>query len=507
MSLPPIISAMLQPQFYPHEVKEPIQLIQTHISFVLLTGTYAYKVKKAVNFGFLDFSTLDLRHHFCHEEVRLNARLAPDLYIGVVGIKEDGMLEADIAEISDQIVEYAVKMYQFDQENLAINLFNRGAFTADHAIQIGKQLAEFHRTAQTNDYIASFGTAQALKAVADENYRHTAKYVGIAQTMEQLSATKDYTDRLFAQEHLFSDRLQQGKIRECHGDVHLKNICIFQNKVQIFDCIEFNEPFRNTDTLYDAAFLVMDLQFRGRYDLANIFLNTYLEQTNDYTGLTLLPLFCSMRAYIRAKVTSFLLDDPNIEPAVKEQARAEAEKYYRLAWQYTQTKQGKIIMMSGVSGSGKSTTAKELAIALDGIAIRSDVIRKHLAGIDVLTRGSETIYSPAMTQKTYQRLTELAILLAKTGLTVIVDAKYDRQAFRQALIDTAKSQHIPINIVFCQAELQELRSRLRQRAQQNLDVSDATEALLERQLAEFEDFTPSERQLILPELEMKAILS
>jgi hypothetical protein len=201
MSLPPIISAMLQPQFYPHEVKEPIQLIQTHISFVLLTGTYAYKVKKAVNFGFLDFSTLDLRHHFCHEEVRLNARLAPDLYIGVVGIKEDGVLEADIAEISDQIVEYAVKMYQFDQENLAINLFNRGAFTADHAIQIGKQLAEFHRTAQTNDYIASFGTAQALKAVADENYRHTAKYVGIAQTMEQLSATKDYTDRLFAQEH------------------------------------------------------------------------------------------------------------------------------------------------------------------------------------------------------------------------------------------------------------------------------------------------------------------
>ncbi len=507
MSLPPIITAMLRPQFYPHEVSQPIQLLQTHISFVLLTGTYAYKVKKAVNFGFLDFSTLDLRYHFCHEEVRLNSRLAPDLYIGVVGITEEGVLEDDIAEIPEQIVEYAVKMYQFDQENLAINLFNRGAFTADHAIQIGKQLAEFHRTAQTNDYIASFGTAQALKAVADENYRHTAKYVGIAQTEEQLSATQSYTDRIFAEEHLFSDRLKQGKIRECHGDVHLKNICIFQNKVQIFDCIEFNEPFRNTDTLYDAAFLVMDLQFRGRYDLANIFLNTYLEQTNDYAGLILLPLFCSMRAYIRAKVTSFLLDDPNIEPTEKEQACIEAQKYYHLAWQYTQTQQGRIIMMSGVSGSGKTTTAKKLAIALNAIVIRSDVIRKHLAGIDLLTRGSDAIYTPEMTQKTYQHMAELAVLLAKAGLTVIVDAKYDRYSLRQELIDRANREQIPLSIVFCQAEIHELRSRLQQRAQQNLDVADATEALLDKQLAEFEDFTLSERQLILPELEMQAILS
>ncbi len=507
MSLPPIISAMLQPQFYPHEVSQPIQLLQTHISFVLLTGDYAYKVKKAVNFGFLDFSTLDLRYHFCHEEVRLNSRLAPDLYIGVVGICEDGVLDHDSAEIPEQVVEYAVKMRQFDQDHLALNLFNRGAFTADHAVEIAKELARFHRTALTNDYITSFGTAQALKAVADENYHHTEKYVGIAQTIDQITATKEYTDRIFAQEHLFSDRLKQGKIRECHGDVHLKNICIFENRMQIFDCIEFNEPFRNTDTLYDAAFLLMDLQFRGRNDLANIFLNTYLEQTNDYEGLPLLPLFCSMRAYIRAKVTSFLLDDANVEPSVKQEARFEAEKYYHLAYQYTQVKQGKIFMMSGVSGSGKSTIAKKLAIALNGITIRSDVIRKHLAGIDLLTRGSDAIYTTEMTQTTYQRMTELAILLAKTGLTVIVDAKYDRHHLRQALIETANAQQIPVKIVFCQAEIEELRSRLQQRTQQNLDVADATPALLDKQLAEFEPLTASEQELILSASEMQAILS
>ncbi|MFN3927545.1 MAG: AAA family ATPase [Pseudanabaenaceae cyanobacterium] len=493
MSLPSLIRAMCQPKFYHHPVSEPIQVVQTHISFVILTGQYAYKIKKAVNFGFLDFSTLDLRFHFCHEEVRLNSRLAPDLYIGVVGITEDKILENDLDIYTEQIVEYAVKMYQFDQTQLAVNLFNNGQFLPEYAEAIGKRLAHFHLTAMTNDYIASFGTAQALKAVADDNYVHTAKYVGIAQTQVQLEQTRAYTDQIFnSKAELFSERIQQGKIRECHGDVHLQNICIYNNKIQIFDCIEFNEPFRNTDILYDAAFLVMDLQFRGRADLANIFLNTYLEITNDYAGVQLLPLFCSLRAYVRAKVTSFLLDDPNINDTQKQSALATAQKYYHLAWQYTRSQQGRIFLMSGVSGSGKSTQAKVLAQEYNGIIIRSDALRKHLAGIPLTEKGSPAIYTPAMTAQVYQQLLELGLCLAQAGQTVILDAKYDRASLRTAVISACNTKQIPVQIIYCSAPYPVLRDRLIQRQQANRDITDATVDLLDQQLAQFEEFTPEE---------------
>ena len=304
MSLPPIIEQMLLPEFYDHPVTKPIQLLQTHISFVLLTGSYAYKVKKPMNFGFLDFSTLEKRKYFCEEELRLNRRLAPDLYLSVLPIIEtDGKYHFDKTGTGTP-VEYAIAMPEFAQEDLLIEMFTSGRLTADHVKQIGEQLAAFHQNALTNDHINSFGTMESVRAVANDNYASTESYIGIAQTQAQLDQTRNYTEQFFVENAaLFSDRITKGKVRECHGDVHLKNICLYQDQIQIFDCIEFNEPFRNSDVLYDAAFLLMDLQARGRKDLANIFLNTYLERTGDYEGAVLLPLHCSMRAYIRAKVT------------------------------------------------------------------------------------------------------------------------------------------------------------------------------------------------------------
>ena len=499
-ALPPLIAQMLTADFYPHPVSEPIQLLQTHISFVLLTGKYAYKVKKPMNFGFLDFSTLAKREFFCQEEIRLNQRLAPELYLEVIPITEtaDGQYHlGDSGSGSGAVVaDYALKMQQFDQDNLLINLFEKDQLTVDHVQEIGRQLAQFHQIAATNDHIATFGTMEAVQQVSHDNYNATAKYIGIAQEPSWFEQTRAYTDHFFAtQGDLFTQRINQGKIKECHGDAHLKNICLHRGKIQIFDCIEFNEPFRNSDVLYDAAFLLMDLQFRNRADLANAFLNTYLEYTGDYGGLPLLPLYCSMRAYVRAKVTSFLLDDPAIPEPVKQNAATEARAYYQLAWQYTQPNQGKLIMMCGVSGSGKSTQAKALAIAHQGIHLRSDVIRKHLAGVGLTERNAD-IYTPEMTAETYAKLTELGITLAQGGATVILDAKYDRVALRQAVLEAASKANIPCEIVFCTAERDTLIARLNTRSVANQDVSDATVELLDQQLTSFEPLTTDEQNFL-----------
>jgi aminoglycoside phosphotransferase family enzyme/predicted kinase len=450
-----------------------------------------------MNFGFLDFSTLEKRKYFCEEELRLNRRLAPDLYLSVLPIIERNGKYSFDATGSEMAVEYAIAMPEFSQKDLLIEMFAEGRLTVDHVKQIGEQLADFHQNALTNEHINSFGTMEAIRAVANDNYASTEKYIGIAQDLQQFEQTRNYTERFFVENaNLFSDRLINGKIRECHGDVHLKNICLYQDQIQIFDCIEFNEPFRNSDVLYDAAFLLMDLQFRGKKDLANIFLNTYLERTGDYEGAVLLPLHCSMRAYIRAKVTSFLLDDPNIPEDVKVNAQIEAAAYYKLAWEYTQPQQGKLIIMSGLSGSGKSTTAKAIAPEREAIYLRSDAIRKQIAGIGLMERGGDDIYTPEMTAKTYSRLADLGALLTSKGFTVILDAKYDRISLRSQAIAAVQSQNIPVEIIHCDAPLEVLSQRLRDRAAANDDIADATVELLASQQAAFEGFTEEELELL-----------
>ena len=292
---------------------------------------------------------------------------------------------------------------------------------------------------------------------------------------------------------MFQARIKQQKIRECHGDLHLKNICLWQDKIQLFDRIEFNEYFRFVDTFYDVAFTVMDLEARRKPDFANAFLNSYLEYTGDWTGLLLLPLYLSRQAYVRAKVNSFLLDDPEVSEAIKQKAKKTASDYYRQAYQYTQAKSGSLILMSGLSGSGKSTVAKNIARKKGAIQIRSDAVRKHLAGIPLDESGKDSIYSAEMTQKTYDRLLELGIMLAKEGFTVILDAKYDRLIHRQKAISQANIHHIPIKIIQCTAPLSVLRDRLNKRQG---DVSDATADLIASQQANAEAFTKAEKSYV-----------
>lgn len=487
--LPLLIQQMLQPGFYPHPVVEPIQLIQTHASYVLLTGDRAYKLKKPVNFGFLDYSTLKKRQYFCSEELRLNQRGAPDLYLDVVPIFQT-KTEFNLSSRGEP-VEYAVQMRQFPQENLFSSLFGCRKLSVELLEELGKVVANFHTQATSTPYIRSFGSVNRIRAAFDDNYQQTEKYIGGPQTQSQLEATRQYTDRFFDQhQDLFASRIQTHRIRECHGDLHLRNICLWQDKIQLFDCIEFSEIFRFVDVMYDVAFTVMDLEAGPNSTLANTFLNTYIEQTADWEGLQLLPLYCSRQAYVRAKVTSFLLDNPMMAATARTATEAMAARYYQLAWQYTKPRQGRLLLMAGLSGSGKSTVARILARSLGAIHIRSDAVRKHLAGIPLESKGDAKIYSPAMGNRTYDRLLQLGILLAIQGFPVILDAKYDRRALRLTVAEQAKAQRIPFHICHCTAPSGVLADRLQQRQD---DISDATADLLARQQAGWESFTEVEQ--------------
>lgn len=485
---PPLIQQMLQPEFYPHPVTEPIELIQTHVSYVLLTGDYAYKLKKPVNFGFLDFSTLDKRQHFCNEELRLNQRGAPNLYLEVLPITQ---VENQFhLGGTGQPVEYVLKMSQFPQDALLLTMFEQGKLNETHMEKLGRVVAQYHAKALTNDYIRTFGEVAQVRQAIDENYEQTYKYIGGPQSQAQFEETKQYTDSFFDSPQLFTSRIENNKIRECHGDLHLRNICLWQDKILLFDCIEFNEPFRFVDVMYDVAFTVMDLEARQRSDLGNAFLNTYVEQTGDWEGLQVLPLYLSRQAYVRAKVTSFLLDDPTIPVAAKEEAGTAAAHYYKLAWQYTKPRQGKLILMSGLSGAGKSTVARQLARRLNAIHIRSDAVRKHLGKIELTERGGDDLYTPEMTQKTYERLLLLGVMLANQGFPVILDAKYDRTSLRTDAIASSKLDQIPLQIFHCTAPMDVLRDRLTSRTG---DIADATADLLEAQQADYQPFTEMEQ--------------
>ncbi len=494
--LPPLIQQMLQPAFYPHRVTEPVQLIQTHASFVLLTGDYTYKIKKPVNFGFLDYSTLEKRQHFCTQEFLMNRRTAPEIYLEILPIVQTGNLFKFGSKLhnttsTEIAVEYTLKMREFPQSSLFLSLLEHGLLTDQLMADLGREVAMFHSTTISNSYIRTFGEVSQIRTAIDQNYLISQKYIGGPQTQTQYQETKDYTDAFFAEnQELFKLRIANNKIRECHGDLHLRNIALWQDKILLFDCIEFNEPFRFVDVMYDIAFTVMDLESRGRRDLGNVFLNTYIEQTGDWEGLQVLPLYLSRQAYVRAKVTSLMLDDAAISTAEKAEISQTAAHYYKLAWEYTKPRRGKLTLMSGLSGSGKSTVARYLAGRTGAVHIRSDAVRKHLGGIPVNERGGPDLYSDEMTAQTYGRLLELGIMLAERGWDVILDAKFDRQNWRTNAINLAKSHGLPLQIIYCTAPIEVLRERLQQRRG---DIADATAELLSSQQAAFEPFTELEQ--------------
>ena len=329
--LPALVQALLSPKAYPDSPRE-IELVQTQNSFVFLTGDHVYKVKKPVDFGFLDFTTLEKRHFYCHQEILLNRRLCPDVYLDVVQIVQD---KGEIF-IGDQgeVIEYAVKMRQLPRHRTMDQLLQNGQVTGEMMAGVAKKLVEFHAKARTDDEIASYGKLKTVRFNTEENFAQTKDYIGITIPAEKYERIKEYTNSFMeTNARLFEKRVQEGRFRDCHGDLHAAHIG-FANDICIFDCIEFNDRFRYSDVTSEIAFLAMDLDYNGRPDLAQQFVASYVAGSGDRDLLELLNFYKCYRAYVRGKVESFKLDDPLISKNEKARALETAQRYFQLAESY-----------------------------------------------------------------------------------------------------------------------------------------------------------------------------
>jgi aminoglycoside phosphotransferase family enzyme len=327
-----LIDDLLNPDAFPEKTKE-VSLVQTHISWVLLTDNFAYKIKKSVNLGFLDFSTLSKRKYYCEQEINLNKRLSRDIYIGVAPVLFDGRRHR-IAEGTGDVVEYAVKMKRIPDSSLMLSMFETGRLQKEHLRRLAELVAAFHSTAQRSVDIDNFGNPDAFKINTDENFVQTEPYIGITIKRKHFKSIKDWTNNFYIENRrLFFDRVSGGKIRDCHGDLHMEHICL-TDPVSVFDCIEFNERFRYTDILADIAFILMDLEYRGGDSFASILWNYYNELTGDDNPNSLLTFYKVYRAYVRGKVNSFRIDDRQMTSEEKEEAIHIARKYFQLALNY-----------------------------------------------------------------------------------------------------------------------------------------------------------------------------
>ena len=302
------------------------------MSFIILTGEYVYKIKKPVNLGYLDYTTLEKRHFFCHQELKLNRRLCPDVYLAVVPIVEEkGELRI---EGRGQAIEYAVKMKQLPQDRMMDVLLPRGQVTLEMVARVAERLVVFHQKAETNREIAAFGRLDVIRQNTDENFVQTEKYVGTSITAEEYQHIKNYTDNFVdSNAGLFEKRVREGKIRDCHGDLHAAHVC-FTDDICIYDCIEFNERFRYSDVASEIAFLAMDLDRYQQAGLSRHLINTYVGLSHDEELLKLLDFYKCYRAYVRGKVESFKLDDPYIPEEEKAKVLTAAQSYFELAKSY-----------------------------------------------------------------------------------------------------------------------------------------------------------------------------
>jgi aminoglycoside phosphotransferase family enzyme/predicted kinase len=476
---------------YPHAATD-LRHIHTHISDVFVAGDRAYKLKRPVDLGFVDFSTLKKRRAACEDELRLNRRLAPDVYLAVVPICNVGgharILPAGCP--SGEPVEYAVQMRRMPADGMLDELAARGGLAREHMIDIARQVAEFHARADRGTEIARYGRPEAVAAPMRENFAQTEKYVGVSLDAGRFASLRDYAEAFVgAHTTLFEARIAAGRIVDGHGDLHLRNMCLMDGRVVIFDCIEFNRALRAGDAISDIAFLTMDLDDRSLSDLGNVFLNAYLERSGDYAGLRLLDFYQVYRAYVRGKVISFLLDEPQPETE-RAQRLGEARAYFDLAERYLAPRAPALLITCGVSGSGKTTVARAAAERLAAVTVRSDVVRKQLAGVPLEPARPRAygagIYTAEWTDRTYASLLDHARDILAAGRRAILDASYATRRRRAAARALAAALGVPFVILHCSAERAELERRLDARQAAGRDVSDATRALLDEQFRRFE---------------------
>ena len=450
-----------------------VRLLETHISWVLLAGRYAYKIKKAVDLGFLNFSDLEARRFYCEEEIRLNRRLAPRLYLDVVTIGGS----YDFPELgASPAIEYAVRMRRFAASKQLDRLARQNKLLPSQIDNLAVTLARFHDGLPKADARSSYGTAEIIYRDMEQNFAQLSTLLTQAADVDMLAALKDASDQEYsACRKLFEQRLSQGFVRECHGDLHLGNIVLIGEQPVPFDGIEFNPSLRWIDVMSEIAFTAMDLQQHQLNGLASRFLNAYFEATGDYAGLRVLRFYMAYRAMVRAKVSAIRSSQAGLSVADARLARANCYSLLQLANGYFKSGQARLIITHGLPGSGKTTFSQVALERLQAIRIRSDVERKRMFELDPLadSRASTGVdlYSAAITQRTYAHLLALTRMLVAAGYTVIVDAAFILQAEREPFYQLAEELSIPFAIASIQASYETLHARIKQRLQAANDAS------------------------------------
>ncbi len=495
---PPLIRALLtDPACYDHPVGN-VQLTETHISWVLLTGDYAYKIKKPVNLGFLDFSTLELRRQDCIDELRLNRRLAADIYLDVVAIT--GSVDAPRINGTGNAIEFAVKMRQFPSDATLDGLAERGELGNMQIDALAARLAHFHMfECEKASADSPWGDAAAIARPVAENFQLLSSRLEDPTERRLLAVLQSWCETEHSRlASLMRERKRQGWVRECHGDLHLANLAWVDGRLVIFDCLEFNPALRWIDVISEMAFCYMDLLHRKHAGLAQRFLNSWLEATGDYQGAALLRYYAVYRALVRVKVAVLRADQGCSA------SRAEVTSCLQLAEQLSratpspqpspalrergQTKRCASVMLTithGLSGSGKTTLAQTLLEKHGMIRLRSDVERKRLAGLDALAKSGakDGLYAQDFSRRTYAHLAHLAEELLAAGWPVVVDAAFLERDQRDLFRDLAERLGVPFQILDIQADPDTLRERVRQREADGNDASEADLRVLEHQMA------------------------
>jgi aminoglycoside phosphotransferase family enzyme/predicted kinase len=498
MDVAPLIDALSRPAAYPFPV-DKVAVCQTHISAVFLAGPFAYKVKKPVNPGFLDFSTLEKRHHFCQEEVRLNRRLAPDVYLGVVPIiRVDGGLRV---EGEGEPVEWAVKMRRLPEGATLHERLRRDEVSPELVEALARKIADFHRRSPAPEALRAESRFEVVAGNIREVFDTARPQVGTTVSAAVFERVRGLVEEQLARlRPLIDARAGRGLTRDAHGDLHLDHVCWFPERpppddLVCIDCIEFNERFRFIDPVADVAFAVMDFAFHGRRDLARTLADAYLCAAGDDEGRALLPLFTAYRAAVRGAVDGMKSAEAEVSAAERAAALDSARGHWLLAFAELEepSRRPCLVLVGGLQGSGKSTLAKALAERAGFERVRSDEVRKALAGVAADRRLGEEFYSPEWTERTYAECLRRAGERLFEGGRVLVDATFGSESQRRLFLDAETRWGVPALWLLCRAEPAVVRERLERRRG---DVSDADWSVHLQAAAAWEDAGPATRRVL-----------
>ena len=522
--LPEYVRALLEPTAYPHAPHE-VQLVQTHISYVFLAGDVVYKTKKPVNFGFIDQMTLEARERFCHAEVRLNARLAADVYLGVVAVvrRADGSWALDVSretnvpsETHDEVVEWAVKMRRLPDDRTLDRFLAAGEPPAHLTERLVQRLIAFHESAVSLSTApapgsvvpggASFAGGAAVRAWWAREYSEAVGNIGGTWRAEDAATTRAYFEATIeAEQALFDARLGAGRVVEGHGDLQAKHVYLLGRpsdlaaRIDIVDCIEFSDwfQFRYLDVGYDVAFLAMDLEAQGHADLGDEVAGRYLAVAHDETMGVLQPLHRAFRAFVRGKVESIGANATEVPAAQRAELAESAARYFRLAAEYGRRRAApSLVVLCGLPGTGKSTVGGTLAGRIGAAYLSSDAVRKECAGLDPRTRVEERdregLYAPGMTERVYAELRRRAGLHLEAGRAVVIDAMHGRAEERAAAVAVARAHGVPSLIAELHLTEAAAFARIDGRADDPLRTSDATREVYAVQRVRWEPVRPGE---------------